>query len=717
MALTMLRGDLLDHIRLPKRPTGRRDDIQGLRALAVLAVVVDHLFGWPGGGFVGVDVFFVISGFLITGLLVREWERTDRISWTHFYTRRVKRIIPASLVVLAVTVAAARLLYSAERAHSVVLDALWSLFFAGNWRFLLTGTDYFQQAADPSPLQHFWSLGVEEQFYFVWPWLMLGILLILLKLDIPDRIDRPIIAGVMGVIVLASFVYAMGASAANPTSAYFSTFTRVWELGIGALLASLTPFLARWTSSFWRTVAAWGGVFGILVSYFVISANVQFPAPWSALPVLATALVIAAGTSGPQPRIWPLTNRFCTYVGDISYSLYLWHFPTIILIGGLFAQRSGWAYYALLIIVMSFLSIASFHAIEEPLIHSPLWNGTKSKRARRLEYRQWRRTYARTASTFGLIGLIGVAGGTAWLAREATKPSSTPAIAAVVPLPTDSGGAANPVSESAMVIQKELAQSLAATDWPQLPVPTGDPETLTACRKVDPADPASCAFGDPSRPELVIMGDSLAGALLATVRAAYGDEYFIRSLTKPACPANGYELKFGSYDKGACQQFVRAALDFVAKTKPRAVFLINNYAWTQAAYTPVGQDAATNAARWGAGTQKLVRELLSRGTKVVIVGAQSEGRDLKDCRTPRSAPADCISTVRGYWQPIHDAEQKIKDATFVDTQHWWCVQGHCPAFAAGVPVRTDQIHPTLAWAQHVAKDFRAMVDASKVLVN
>lgn len=161
-------------------PGGRRHphrrDIQGLRAVAVLAVFLDHLAGWPRGGFVGVDIFFVISGFLITGLLLREYERTGSISFRSFYARRVKRILPASVLVLAVTTVLASLLFPLTRTLSTIGDALWALGFAGNWRFAVSGTDYFQEGTLPSPLQHYWSLGVEEQYYLLWPLLMVVVL-------------------------------------------------------------------------------------------------------------------------------------------------------------------------------------------------------------------------------------------------------------------------------------------------------------------------------------------------------------------------------------------------------------------------------------------------------------------------------------------------------------------------------------------------------------
>ena len=156
--------------RTPAKHTPKprfRPDIQGLRAVAVLAVVANHLFGFPAGGFIGVDVFFVISGFLITGQLFREHHKQGRISFADFYRRRVRRIFPISTVVIIVTVAASFVIYLTARAQTVAVDGIWALFFAGNWHFAFLGTDYWANTGSISPLQHYWSLAVEEQFYLV----------------------------------------------------------------------------------------------------------------------------------------------------------------------------------------------------------------------------------------------------------------------------------------------------------------------------------------------------------------------------------------------------------------------------------------------------------------------------------------------------------------------------------------------------------------------
>ena len=273
-----LRRTLLARTAPPKRvrgasrPTmaamhpGFRQDIQGLRALAVLLVILDHARIGPfHGGFVGVDVFFVISGFLITGLLVSEAERTGRVSLLGFYARRARRILPAATLVIVATVAASIYFLSAVEANGVIEDALWATFFAANFKFARDGTDYFQNDTPPSPLQHYWSLAVEEQFYLVWP-----LLVLLLCLYAAWRARRSAGARSLGprvrdlgvsplvVIVGISFAYSVSFSTTDPVSAYFSPFTRAWELGIGALVACLSTRLILLKPSV-QALLSWGG--------------------------------------------------------------------------------------------------------------------------------------------------------------------------------------------------------------------------------------------------------------------------------------------------------------------------------------------------------------------------------------------------------------------------------------------------------------------------
>src|SRR3954469_11099055 len=287
---------------------GFRQDIQGLRALAVLLVILDHAEIGPfHGGFVGVDVFFVISGFLITGLLVSEAERTGRASLIGFYARRARRILPAATLVIFATVAASIIFLSAVEANGAIEDALWATFFLANFKFAADGTDYFQNDTPPSPLQHYWSLAVEEQFYLVWP-----LLVLLLCLYAAWRVRRSVGARSLGprvrdlgvsplvVIVGFSFAYSVSYSTTDPVSSYFSPFTRAWELGIGALVACLSTRLILLRPAV-QALLSWGGLAGCVVAPLVYDGGTLFPGYAAALPVVGAAALLAGGL---RPARW-----------------------------------------------------------------------------------------------------------------------------------------------------------------------------------------------------------------------------------------------------------------------------------------------------------------------------------------------------------------------------------------------------------------------------
>jgi len=379
-----MMGSLQRESDSPRR--GFRPDIEGMRALAIGAVLLCHA-GLPAaaGGYVGVDVFFVISGFLITRLLLAELEGTGGISLPRFFARRAKRLLPSLAVVLLAVAALSYLLFSPVRAAQVAGDITSSAFYVVNWHFAAQSVDYFAQGGDPSPVRHIWSLAVEEQFYLAWPLLVLGASLLCLRLR--DAPLRTALLPVLAAVALASFAFGVWMTETQPRAAYFSTFGRAWELALGALLAVAPPLRLR---AFAAGALGWLGLAAIVAATLVFDSSTPFPGFAALLPTLGAAALILAGSSrhpdrppAPDGRtVGParmLGMRPVRYVGRVSYSWYLWHWPAIVFataIWGPLGLAAGLAVTAASIVP----SALTHHLLERPLHRSPAL-GARPRRA------------------------------------------------------------------------------------------------------------------------------------------------------------------------------------------------------------------------------------------------------------------------------------------------------------------------------------------------
>jgi len=345
----------------PSRTEGQdsfRPDIEGLRGIAVVLVVLFHsslVVGIPGG-FIGVDVFFVISGFLITGLLLRERERSGRISLTAFYARRVRRLLPAAVVALACTLVASFIVLAPLDRASVALDAAAAALSVGNIRFALAEGDYFASIASPSPLLHFWSLAVEEQFYFVWPALVLA----------ASRGHRPRLgAGIALVVVLGvSLAANIVVSGTAVNWAFYSLPTRAWQLSLGGLIAVAAVPLARVPLPL-TTALGWIALPAIVGAAMVFDGSLAYPGAWALVPTLAAAALIVGGRNAYGPgRLLALPP--IRFLGRISYSLYLWHWPVLVLPLIALEAEPPAAMRAVLVAVAVGAAWLSWRYVEEP---------------------------------------------------------------------------------------------------------------------------------------------------------------------------------------------------------------------------------------------------------------------------------------------------------------------------------------------------------------
>jgi peptidoglycan/LPS O-acetylase OafA/YrhL len=353
---------------LPGPPEDRsfRPDVEGLRAIAVSLVVLFHARFVPvSGGYIGVDVFFVVSGFLITGLLLRERLSTGATSLSRFYARRARRILPAATLVLMTTVVASYQFLGFLRANAVALDARWTAFFAANLHFALQDTQYLNALDPPSPLQHYWTLAVEEQFYLVWP--LLFLIVASLKVGASIRVRLAI---VLIVIVIAAFAWSVIETGQDANWAFFSPLTRAWELASGAALAVAVPALLRLP----RAIGPWLGWFGLLVivsSAFLLTESSRFPGYLAALPALGTAFAVAGGTVAPGSGAEVILSRApLQWLGQRSYSLYLWHWPILIIAAQATSTILSPLQNLTLVAVAIGLAAATFRLVENPIRHS-----------------------------------------------------------------------------------------------------------------------------------------------------------------------------------------------------------------------------------------------------------------------------------------------------------------------------------------------------------
>lgn len=360
------------------RPKVFRPDVQGLRAFAVLAVVLYHA-GLPvRGGFVGVDIFFVISGFVIGGLLLRELGTRGRVSFTKFYKRRARRLLPAAAVMIAITIGLSTILSSplgeAQRAAGMAGSAA-STFLANAYFYRYSG-GYFQPASEANPFLHTWSLSVEEQFYFGFPIALLVCWWLTRKAH--KRLLVPLCAAGLVLSLVLNLMYSHGTFvggtsplaelATTPANslafAFFSPFTRAWEFLAGVLVALV--FARRRMPAAWGKISSWVGLGILIFSLFYISTDDVFPGSIALMPIAGAVLVLSAGSSPQRPLPTRLLSmKWPVRLGDLSYSWYLWHWPLIVF-ATLWFPDLWWV--ALAAAVVSLLpAVASFEWIEWPI--------------------------------------------------------------------------------------------------------------------------------------------------------------------------------------------------------------------------------------------------------------------------------------------------------------------------------------------------------------
>ncbi|MFC6045614.1 acyltransferase family protein [Nocardioides hankookensis] len=702
------------------RPVARfRGDIQGMRAVAVLLVIAAHAgFSSLSGGYIGVDVFFVVSGFLITTLLMREVVRSERLSLLGFYARRARRILPAATVVLVATCLASAVFLPVVRADEIFVDAIWAGLFASNIRFAMVETDYFATDRPVSPLQHFWSLSVEEQFYVIWPLLLLLVLatghLVARRYDVRRRATV-----VLAVLVAASLGWSVWATYASPDTAYFSTLTRAWELGAGALLAVV--MLRRDTADedppprtpgIRVELLAAAGIVAILVGAVTFDAQSPFPGVLAAVPVLGAVAVLAAGGLAGGERTLvarALSVRPARIVGDWSYSLYLWHFPVLVI------ARSHWhglsrTHLVVCLVAIFVLSGLTYRFVEEPFRRGRVWRPS------------WRAVALYPASV-GIV-VLGLVVSNAWIDHKLDRNAGNPAISvdefAGKKLSDDPARAL----VQASVLAAKKGQPVPGDLVPGLrgirqdTAPLGDCDYRTGTHQL-------CPNGDPDADRsIVVIGDSHARAWSPAVNAI-GAKHGYRAYTfvYSGCPANqAYRLDPETGRRwAACEDFINWTIDTIGDLRPDLV-LISNAPLAPVVDPETGDvvERAGNREEFtravGEGLRREIEALTPYAGEVAVLGntpklpreqavCLSEADDLGDCLF---SPSSAQRSIERSFGPVA-AEA---GARYVDAEHWFCDRRRCPSVVGSfIPMR-DSEHMTTEYAEHLAEPLAAVLGIS-----
>jgi len=599
-----------------KTSTPKITQIQGLRALAALLVTLFHA-KWVNGGFIGVDIFYVISGFLITGLLLREIERTGTINFKEFYARRFKRLLPTSFFVLLVTAVASWLLIPATMRSSLGRDIIAASLYVSNYLFAWWQADYQNLDATPSPVIHYWSLAVEEQFYLIWP------LLILFFFIAATKFKKKILLTLLVATVTAlSFVFSIYQTETSPIWAFYSLPTRAWELGLGALLVLLPPIKTK------KLVGLLGFIF-IIVSAFIFGETTAFPGVNAVLPVLGTVMLISTINSWPPFLNDVANSRMFQWLGEISYPLYLWHWPLLVLPSTYFARPLAIYERILAIIATIILADLTHRFIEEPF--------RKHKTEPTLVFKR-----------SGVITLVSVLIGTAIIFSSSDK--------------IDVSGINGAVSLAQIKAGPLVYDDGCHANYAQ----TKSDECIYADTKSDKT--------------MVLYGDSHAAQWFpALVEIASRSGYRLISLTKSACPSvDTVRLDQGGFKMSRCKQWRINTIKRIQEINPDVLIMSSFQYFAQ---PPRFTDREQ---WWNDGQRKLLTEVKNISPHLIyITDTPHPLRDIPACLANYSI-SKCNTTQRS-------EDRSISGFNVINPNSWLCSRV-CPAVKDGVVAYRDASH-------------------------
>ncbi|MHA6969264.1 acyltransferase family protein [Glutamicibacter bergerei] len=681
-----------------------RPEIQALRALAVLLVVAYHLE--PGvlpGGYIGVDIFFVISGFLITSHLLREAQRTGTVNLASFFAGRARRILPAAMLVIVVVIVAGLLILPKTLWGTLGIQALASAFSVQNWVLAADAVDYLAAEEAAGPLQHFWSLGVEEQFYLFWPLIVL-VVCVLVKQNFPGpRTDRfasrrRVIFLSFMIIALISLGYSIYTGYSGDAAGYFITTTRIWELAVGGLLAVLMDAhangsftLPRWTSSAAvRNTLVLISLVSILGAALTYDAQTVFPGIAAALPVLSCVAIIIAGNTRGLGSLHLLVQwKPVQWIGLASYSLYLWHWPLIVFVTHLLGHDPNPIQTLALLAGSLLLAWASLKFVESPARQfMPLAGSAK-------------------LSLVAGAAAVAVVAGTALIPGIAQRESiekDQQAVAQLIQDPPAGFGAAS-VGSGAPAYLPETTQIIpvpatAEDDQPDLGECVQDPQSTQI---------KECEFGSKNASFTVaLVGDSHAAHWFeALAEHAKERGWKVVTYLKNSCPFSATE-RTAERDGGInCAEANKQTLERLkSRDDINAVVAAN---WAGASF--VADAAQGYAQQWS--------KLEDAGLPVyAVVDTPRPPKDeyARDCVEEHSAEPEACSFDKAVAFESGDVtkqaakhEPRVKVLDFSDQ---FCIDERCPSVIGNVLVYRDKHHISDTYMRTLATVFGERLESA-----
>ena len=591
----------------------RITQIQGLRAVAAILVTVFHARLVPGG-FIGVDIFYVISGYLITGLILREIEKTGTLDLRSFYQRRIKRLLPTSVFVLFVTAIFAWILFPPITRDALGRDLFAAAAYISNYLFAWWQNDYQNLNATPSPFIHYWSLAVEEQFYLVWPLFILFL----------ARYGKKVIFAGIAITTLLSLLFSIYLTQVAPIWAFYSLPTRAWELGFGALLLFLPETKKK------IRILPWLGFFGIAISSFNFNENTAFPGKNALVPVLATVFLMASIKYWP-PLFNDLANsRLSQWLGAISYPLYLWHWPALVLPSSAMGRPLRFYERFLCILLTIVLAHYTSKYVEEPLRHKNLSPRTIYKGA------------AYTTAVSLVAGVL-----------------------------------ISFTSSSIITTKGEVSYQFDLVQVMERPGVYGD-----GCH-VNYGETKSgyCTYGDKeSSKTIVLYGDSHAAQWFPTLDKMATERGFkLVSLTKSACPAvDAKRPDQGAFKQVHCTKWRENSIKRIAEIQPLAV-ITSSFQY----FTPANS-SISRAQWWNEGQRKLLKGLRGSTNNLIYISDTPRPlRDIPNCLASRDSKV-CDSTERS-------KVSVIRGFDVINPNPWLC-SSYCPAIVEGTVAYRDASH-------------------------